>query len=238
MQGTEYTDVDGKKIVKDPKVEFREPTDPKAAINATMAHYSIILAETRQEHVLTNTEALMSGKSREQARAGFEASVRPTKIQCEYLAANVMEVALAMAEAFVAQPGLYTRELRVVTTCRVDTGPSAASEREQDNLAVKDHIMAVETAMERAGVVDVDAEMARIAASPRYELDILIKQLEALKAASEAGVPPEAIAEIMGMDAKLIGAIKKLREEEAENAIKEIEAKAPAPAPARPNKVA
>lgn len=212
-QGTSYRDPSGQLVVKDAGVEYRDPIDPKAPFNAAMYHYSVMLAEVRQEHVLTNTEALMSGKSREQARAGFEASVRPTKQQCELLAMSVYETALAMAEAFIGQPGQYTTDFRIVATCRVDTGPSAASEREQDNEAADKNLMAPQTVMERAGIVDVDAEMARIAASPEYKIRILQKQFEALEMATTAGVPVDIAAEQLGMDAKFVSAVKQAREE-------------------------
>lgn len=205
VQGVNYKDgVTGEDKVLDPEVVYREPIEPKGAITAVGAHYQAILAETKQEHVLTNTMALMSGKSREQARSGFATSTKPTKEQVEYLVSELLETTLALGEFFLGRPGLYTSLYRINAICRPDTGPSSSDEREQDVKAVDSNLMSMETAMERANIVDVDAEQARIAKNPLFKLVVLTKQFEAMKMAVEAQVDPESAARLIGLPKDII----------------------------------
>ena len=72
LQGTSYKDAQGNTHMMNPSITYRDPIDHKPATTSAGHHERNMLSEMRQEHVLTNTETLMSGKSREQARAGFE----------------------------------------------------------------------------------------------------------------------------------------------------------------------
>jgi hypothetical protein len=227
LQGVQYKDELGQTVVKDPSVMFREPIDPKHALVAADGHYNIMLSEAHQEHVLTNTEALMSGKSREHAAAGFAQSLRPTKNATESMVATLLESAIGHAEVLLRAQGRYLKDFRVVAMCRVDIGPSSSADREQDRTAVDNNMMSIETAMERASIVDVDAERSRISNDPLYKLRILKQQVEVLKEAFAAGLPLEAVAKHMNMDPALVREITqeveeqdRVAEEERKNAAK------------------
>ena len=213
LQGTSYKDAQGNTNLANPSITYREPIDPKPATNSAGHHERNMLSEMRQEHILTNTETLMSGKSREQARAGFEGSVRPTKRAVERLVQEIQESALALAEWFLGTPGRWTSKYRCVATCRIDIGPVSPEEREQDAVAVTANAMSLELYMERSGIQDVDAERNRIRNDPLYQLNLWSQRFKVMKEGTEAGLSAEAVAELMDLGADVLAVIKKDREQ-------------------------
>jgi len=231
VRGIERVGSDGSVDYTTPTMERGEPIDPKAAIMAASFHERMILSEVSQEHVLTNTEAIMSGKSREQARAGFMTSLLPTKTIAERAVEFLVTFPLAMAEYLTDQEGFYTSRYRVVAQARIDAGPVGPDEREQDLAAVKDGGMSMTLYMERSGVVDVDAELQRVAADPMYQLRIKERQFEVLEKAKAAEFDPAVAAKYIGLPADVIGEQKKAQADAQAQALKEIEAR-PQPRPA------
>ena len=227
LQGTSYKDAQGNTHMMNPSITYREPIDPKPATTSAGHHERNMLSEMRQEHVLTNTETLMSGKSREQARAGFEGSVRPTKRAVERLVQDLQESALALAEWFLGVPGKWTSKFRCLATCRVDIGPVAADEREQDAAAVAANAMSLELYMERSGINDVDAELARIRNAPDYLLKLWKSRFEVMKAGVDAGLSAEAVAELLEFGQDVLAILKKDRQQ----AIKDAQELNPQPDP-------
>lgn len=246
VRGLEVTKADGTTDYTNPVLDRGEPIDPKAAIAATTFHERMILSEVSQEHVLTNTEAIMSGKSREQARAGFLTSLLPTKTIAEQAVAFLVTLPIALMEYLTNQPGKWTSVYRVVAQARLDAGPVGPDEREQDLAAMKEGGLSMEMLMERSGIVDVDAEMARVQADPMYKLRVQERQFEVLAKAKEADIDPTVAAKYIGMPADFISDIEKKQQEARDQAMAEIEAKPqptlkpaggngakPAPAPTR-----
>lgn len=199
LVGVKTTDAQGNEQIATPTIERGEPVDPKPTIAAVSAHERLILSEAKQEHVLTNSDNLMSGKSREQARHRFVGSCRPTKNAAEMLTTFILEGALVLAEWFAGSPGAFSNEWRFVALATIDTGPVGADEREQDLSMVTQGTMSPELQMERAGVLDVDAEMARIRADPLYTLRLWKMRFEVLGLAVTAEVPVQVAAELIGV---------------------------------------
>lgn len=213
LQGTSFKDAQGNTHMMNPSVTYREPIDPKPAATSAGHHERNMLSEMRQEHVLTNTEALMSGKSREQARAGFEGSVRPTKRAVERLVQDLLESALALAEWFLGTPGKWTTNFRFLANCRIDTGPVSPEEREQDAAAVAANAMSAELYMERSGINDVDAEIARIRNDPNYQLKLWAQRFAVMEAGTKTGLSAEAVAQLLELGDDVVNIIKKDREQ-------------------------
>lgn len=177
VQGTQYTDPEtGKLVLAAPQIHWRPPVEPKAAIEAAQEHYAEMLHECDQMHVLTVGDGKVGWQSREQARADYEASLRLTSSEADALGRWVLETALALGEAITGKVGYYTESLRASFTCRTDTGPVDAAERAQNDKSYQAGTMSQETAMQRNGIADPDAEMTRINAQPGGDLSILEKR--------------------------------------------------------------
>ncbi|MGI8765688.1 MAG: hypothetical protein ACR2KM_04120, partial [Gemmatimonadaceae bacterium] len=185
VQGVQY-DQDGKTVLANPSVHYRDPVPVTASIEAKRSHYEDILEETKQAHVLMNQDARASGKSREQARADFESDLTRTKTFSEAAGRWIITTALAMAEAFAGTPGLYTNQLRATFACQIDTGPLTAQERTANDASVG-KTLSRETAMERNGIVDVDAELQRMNAEPSAQIALVTAQATAIKTLTDAG---------------------------------------------------
>lgn len=221
LVGVKTTDALGNEQIAQPTIERGEPVDPKASITAVSAHERLILSEAKQEHVLTNSDNLMSGKSREQARHRFVGSCRPTKNAAEYLTVFILEGALALAEWFAGDPGVFSNEWRFVALATIDTGPVGADEREQDLAMVNAGTMSPELQMERAGVLDVDAERARIRSDELYTLRLWKERFTVLGLAEVAGVPVEVAAEFIGVPDTEVAKMKKGIEEKRQQAVQD-----------------
>jgi hypothetical protein len=177
IQGTQHTDPDsGKTSVATPSIHWRPPVEPKPAIEAAQEHYSEILHECDQMHVLTVSDGKIGWQSREQARADYEGSLRLTQSEAEACGRWVIETPLALAEAITGQPGKFTKLLRASFACRADTGPVDAAERAQNDKSYQAGTMSQETTMQRNGIADPDAEITRITAQPGGDIAVLEKR--------------------------------------------------------------
>lgn len=185
VQGVQY-EQDGKTVLANPSVHFRDPVPVTASIDAKKSHYEDILEETRQAHVLMTNDLRASGKSREQGRADFEADLTLTKSHAESVGRWVIITVLAMGEALAGTPGKYTKQLRATFACQIDTGPLDAQERAANDASVG-KTLSRETAMERNGVVDVDAELQRMNAEPAAQIALVTAQATAIKTLTDAG---------------------------------------------------
>lgn len=237
LVGVKTTDAQGNEQVATPTMDRAEPVDPKASITAVGAHERLILSEAKQEHVLTNSDNLMSGKSREQARHRFVGSCRPTKARAEEMTVFILEGALTLAEWFAGVPGLYTDSWRIVARAQIDAGPVGADEREQDLAMVAVGNMSRELQMERAGVLDVDAEVARARTDPEYQLKLWKERFTVLGLAVVAEVPVEVAADLIGIPKadrdKIVKGVEEARQTAIENQPQPNPAAPPATPPVR-----
>lgn len=145
-----------------PSYVREEPVDPSTFLLTKEAAYRSMLEEAQQLHALIAGDATASGESRKQARADFEQSLGDTMTQVNRLGRWLIEATLAMAAAFSGQPGKF-KELRAVFECRIDSGPISAEDlRLIHELSGGQPLFSQETAMSRAGVDDVDAELVKL----------------------------------------------------------------------------
>lgn len=207
-----------------PEVVWRPPVEVTAPVSARDAHYEDILAETKQAHILISADATASGKSRIEARADFEKSLLITAQREQSRGIWLIETALAMAEAFLGEPGRYTGTLRATYECRIDTGPLDANEMAAITARVNEGMLTRETGMQLQGVTDVDAEMERMASDPRTRLALLKDQASVVNSLESAGVDLEAALKIVGMDEEDMRLILSTRQDlnppEAETALR------------------
>jgi hypothetical protein len=225
LKGLKYEDVGaGTTNYTTPSVTFREPTPVSPTVEAADACYRSILREAKQEHVLLSQAVRQSGLSREQARADFEMTLRPTAAELNSCGRWLLETALAMAEEFAGTPGRFTSELRATFECQIDTGPITATERTSIDGSVAAGTLSVETAMGLEGVADPAAELARINSQPGADLALAERQLTAIGAAATAGLDIEGAALAVGMDASVA---KKLVPQFDPNAPQNVDPNAP-----------
>lgn len=198
IRGIEYEDQkDGTTKITDPSMEVREPSPVQPSIDAKRSHYIDILEEVDQVHILLGQEAAPSGRSREEARSDYVASLDDTKSAVESSGRNLLETALALAEALTGKPNVLSAKYRATFECHINAGPIDPADRTADEASVEAGNMAPETAMRRAGILDTDAENAQINASPRGRLGVLKRQGEALQVWTGVGLSIEAAAKIV-----------------------------------------
>jgi hypothetical protein len=124
--------------------------------------YKGILEEVQQVHYLLAAENYLSGDSRRQARADFDASLRKTAGKLNILGRWVIETAAYMAYYLMRADRRALTTVRGTFTTRVDPGPATSegirSAIEMFNSGNLDQV----TTMEWAGVDDPDMVMKRI----------------------------------------------------------------------------
>lgn len=203
VAGIQYKDPEsGKQMLMTPDVKWREPVSVDPAIAAKEQHYKDILEEAKQGHIIAGTDSKLGWKSREQLRADSDKALDLTRAPTEACGRWLIETVLAMAEAFTGKPGLYTNQLRAEFSCISSSGPLASDDRKDNREAAKDGFLSRSTAMERNGVDDVDAELARIGAEETARIDLAVKQATAIKTLVDAGATIDGAAEYLGIDPK------------------------------------
>jgi hypothetical protein len=197
-------------------VQKFEPTDPEYMTKTTDWAVAVVLDSVGQGHVVNNSSALPSGKSRREARAEFEAEVQELRESIEKGLRIVLLSALFAAEGIASKVGRYTATLRITVDLHVDIGPPLAEDIQVDSLLVDKGYLSRETAMARAGVEDIRGEIERIDARPEAQLERRAKLASTYSALrlAEPSAPSAVLAKLAGYTA-----------EEADSLFGEIDAK-------------
>lgn len=145
----------------EPKVVFRDPSSPEAYKASLDEYRQGIYLEVKQGHVLAQGDGGISGASRIQMRADFEASLRDTKVEAEATYRWILGVLAKLGAIFSGSPGKYDT-LRVATKAAIDTGPLTDAERTAILEQYKEGVRSRESTMELLGIEDPDAEWQRI----------------------------------------------------------------------------
>lgn len=206
IEGIETQDVvTGKTTTATPDVKYRDPVPVDPTIAAERATYLAILEEVQQAHVLMNSEATPSGRSREQARKDFEGSLKVTKPAVERAGRWLLETAMALAEALLGgDGGASLQKYRVDFNCRLDTGVITPEERKQNNESVKAGTLPREYAIAGEGVDDVDVALALINSQEGVVLDALKQRAEIAAAFAKMGTNVEAAARAAGLSEEVV----------------------------------
>lgn len=184
LQGAFIRDENGKITgVANPNISITDPVTVKNFLDTIYSAYSAILAEAQQLHVLLNESAAASGKSRREARAEFEKSLKFLKTQIDTLGRWILEYALSFAAALCGRTADFA-DLRCNFDSIVDAGMPDPEERAANIADYKEGVISLQTLRSRNGVEDPDAERARIESEPAYEINLLKKILEVLQMAN------------------------------------------------------
>lgn len=163
LDGVLIRDKDGKVIDRaDPNISITEPVDVTTFVQTQDQLYAAILSQCQQIHILIGKDATASGRSREQARAEFESSLRLSKEVVDDAGRWMLEVALRLSAHLCGQTKSYIG-LRCDFDAIIETGPISSEERTANREDVSTGLLSKESAMSRNGVEDTDAEKARIA---------------------------------------------------------------------------
>lgn len=207
VRGIDYKDEQGRTVITTPSIQWRDPVDPKSAIAAAEQHYTDMLDECDQAHILQANNAGVGWRSREVARADYLSSLLLSASEVEPAGRWLLETALAMAEQFIGTPGRYTSKLRAVFQCRLDTGPITAQERTAIDGSVAAGTLSRNTGMLLNGVEDPDAEIAAIQAQPGGDISLIKQQVPLVASlATVAGVAGAARA--VGMTEEQVDALE------------------------------
>lgn len=193
VAGIEYEDAAGNKHFTTPNVIYRDPVDTKTFIETKIALYSAMLEETRQAHVMLSG-ANLSGESRRQSRADYEASLQPTQSALETALIWVFETVLNLAAVVSGQQGRFAG-LNIVVTTFLDTGPLTSEEETSIMKQVDEKMISRKTGRTRLGVRDPDAEEEQIqeeqdADRANQNLNLANALINARREVSQGNVPP------------------------------------------------
>jgi hypothetical protein len=183
-----------------PGVIYKDPTDPDFIIKAATHRKRTLYRDCKQGHLGLDGTAEASGTAYEQARAQHVADLANSKAPTEGMIAATIEAAIALAGTMTADQAVRTflDRYRCVVTVRLNPGPVTPDEQRAINERVDAGQLSPETGMALQGVEDVPAELARYQASDVGRLTLLIKRLEATKAATDAGAGLSAAAKLAG----------------------------------------
>jgi hypothetical protein len=224
-----------KSIMSSPDVKYRDPTDPKPIITAKESHYQDILEECDQAHILIQSDATPSGRSREQARVEFEKSLNKTAPHVNRVGRWMLDTVLAMAEEIAGIPGFYTNRYRAIFECNIDTGPLTADEKRQVMESGNQKYRSSQSVMELLDVENPDAEFARIQAEGVGTIGQVAEMALAAANLSKAGFPPEIVGELVGLPpdliTKIVTSVQQQQEADLKKATQLAALKPPAPPP-------
>jgi hypothetical protein len=206
LKGYEIFDKDGNAIgLTTPSIDHRSPVDPTPTIKGKREHYADIMGEFKQRHVLIAGDAVASGESRIQARADHTAELRLTQAPIELFGRWLVETVALYANALWqlsrgdASANTILDGLRATFTCYLDAGPVDYNERAQNLAEMEAGVLSRQSTIEANGIVDVDAEIARINSEPSAGLDAETKRATIYGLWIKAGIGSAAAAKRAGL---------------------------------------
>lgn len=150
-----------------PNVSISDPA-PVETFKQTIAEQkAAIYSQVHQRHVLIVDKAESSGRSREQARAEFERSLKETKTVLDAAGRWQLETALRLA-AFISGQGEKYLKLRADFNCLIDAGDvdpekiKIVLEMREEGGPNHQPLISDERARQLAGVEDPEAELKKI----------------------------------------------------------------------------
>jgi hypothetical protein len=209
LYGEKTDDGQGKQTIVPADVKWREPISPEGAIEGADGIYAKLLEECAQAHVMLSSEATPSGRSRREARADYENSLKEGKLPIQSAGRWLIEGALALAEYLMNQPGRFTGTLRAQFDVKLNAGPAEPEDRAQNLTEWEKGARSIESVMVGAGIQDPAAEQTQISREPGARLEIARRQAETALAWTNLGASIELAAEIAGIDPEILKRLKK-----------------------------
>jgi len=195
ISGQVIEDEDGTVKQATPGVHIQEPITPSGVIDSAKHWRTSMHFEGHQPHMIED-----SGMPPELARQEAGLALLDSAIPVIDATSWIISAGLAFAEALRGEVGRYTEVLRPVVSAFVNIGPVSADEKTAMIAAFEKAVLARESVQETAfQVEDVDAENDRIASQPGAAIDVVIRQMNAVKLGVEAGLAIEDVAQEVGI---------------------------------------
>lgn len=156
-----------------PSIMYRDPVTPDTFLKGANEMYRMVLESSDQLHALISGDAAASGESRRQAVASFFSYLKTPKQEVDKAGRWTLESVLAYAGFLTGNPDLFA-DLRVTYESKLDMGAIPTAEIDLTERLVNVGIMSLETAREKVGIEDPDAEKRRVE-SEKGELDEVSK---------------------------------------------------------------
>lgn len=205
IRGVTYTDEQGNTRVAPPQVVFREPIKSDLFRDSAEQAREGIYHETDQLHALIAGDAVATGESRIQAKAGFLTSLFLTKPAVDGVGKWVIESVVRLAAALSGTK--LPEGIRFTFRCRLDPGPLSPDETRAVIERVKSGLSSKRAALGDLRTEDVEAELAAIEAEARETTlpDLVKKWMDAglsLRGALRAcGLEEEEVQRYIAFDA-------------------------------------
>ena len=197
IQGTETTDEMGNPELEDPSMQVDEADDPEVYLKGKRSKRKDILDEVSQTFVLMNETTEASGRSRLIARHEFTKTLnKAVSDLTEILRGATMSVTI-MAETF-GEGSANVRDLDLPVEVYPDSGPLTPSEMKALDTMTESGLMSMQTALSRAGIHDIEAEMQRIKEEESTRTQRLIERAQLIKELVAAGSSLPGAAQVAG----------------------------------------
>lgn len=150
-----------------PNVSISDPAPVDTFVKTRDHYYQAIISQVHQRHILISGDAEASGRSREQARAEFERSLKETKTVVDAAGRWQLETALRLAAQLCNQTNKYLK-LRADFECLIDSGDVDPAKvamvitMRQPGGPKNEPLISDERARQMCGVEDPAAEQAKI----------------------------------------------------------------------------
>jgi hypothetical protein len=193
----------GGDVIMQPGVTFKDPTDPEYLTKASNHGRQTMLRECKQGHLASDSTAESSGLAYQQARAVFGKDLRATKSPLEGMVRDIIEATIAFAESMSGvTPGAgdsFLANYRCVVNLHVDAGPTSSLELAEYREQNKAGLLSRESAMARAGVEDIDAEIEALTRDPIALAALRKAQGDAMAALQKGGATFVGSAKAIGL---------------------------------------
>ena len=197
IAGQIIEDDDGKMHQATPGVHVQEPVTPTGVMESSKHFRNGMHMEGHQAHMIEG-----SGVPPELARMEYGLSLLDSALPVIDAFQWILGTGLAFGEALRGEVGKYTEQLRPSCSAFINLGPVPADEKLAMIAAFEKAVLARESVQESAfNVEDVDAENDRIASQPGAAIDVVVRQMNAVKLGTDAGMSVEQAALAAGFDA-------------------------------------
>lgn len=199
LRGMTYQDIDGSSKVATPSMIYGDPVPVESFVQSVDKFYALILAECHQLHAVLSANSSVSGESRIQAQAEFEADLNLTADALTSALEWAFQFVLSMTAYLSGAPGRYAG-IKAQVTVTVQPTPMSTDERRFWLDAANDRKISDRSLRTRLGIDDDKAEVTQI------------EEEDAAATKRQQG-------EIAGFDAQAAGVLAQLRQKAGANGV-------------------
>jgi hypothetical protein len=163
LSGLLIRDDDGKIIGRaNPNISYHDPVRIDTFVGTREECRECILGQSQQLHIMISGDSTVSGRSREQARAEYRASLQDSKEPLDDAGRWALEAPLRIAAQFCGRVRDF-QQLRCDFDSRIEESQPSADDKRVTVDLVKSKLISRETGMMTVGIEDTDAELQKIA---------------------------------------------------------------------------